>query len=49
MSRLWLITCDRCGAESQPNVSRAEALREAQRNGWHVGLERDICPDCWGV
>jgi hypothetical protein len=51
MGRLWLITCDRCGAESRPHPLKVEVVRECERNGWH--LKRipgacDICPDCYG-
>ena len=51
MTRLWLITCDRCGAESEPGPAKLEVLARARAAGWRLrsgGWEasRDLCPDC---
>lgn len=53
MSRLWFISCDRCGKESQPHESKQECLSRARGQGWHLKQPQhdrmqDVCPECWG-
>ena len=46
----WIITCDRCGRDAQPAVSRADANEQARLDGWQLGAwdlnEADLCPAC---
>jgi hypothetical protein len=50
MAKLWLVTCDRCGAEAQPAASKVEVNDRARRDGWRLGVHGngnvDLCPDC---
>jgi hypothetical protein len=52
MGRLWLITCDRCGVESEPHRHKLEVLTRARAAGWHLKSHvrgDDFCPDCYAA
>jgi hypothetical protein len=51
MTRLWLISCDRCGQESEPGRHKLEVMARARADGWRLAgggweASRDLCPDC---
>lgn len=43
----YWVTCDECGTDSGEGLETATlAARYATEEGWDLGADADLCPDC---